>query len=94
MFNTSNWKKNRLDTFTIHFTIGSKQEFCELWSIYQLVLRLLQGNAGFESGFSVNGVIFIEDMKETSHVAQRQVNDAIICKGSGFNVEIRNKSLS
>ena len=62
-------------------------------SVCQLVLIVSQRNAGVETGFSVNGGILVENLKETSLVAQQQVCDAIICKAGVLNVEITNKML-
>ena len=46
----------------------------------QLVLVLLYRNAGIEIGFSVDGDILVENLKETSSIVQLQVYDEIICK--------------
>ena len=85
--------KDHLDSF-YYDLIGSKQEFSSgFWIVYQLISILSQGNAGGESGFSVNGDI-AENLKEISLFAQIKVYDAIICKGGILNIEITSKMFS
>ena len=52
-----------LDVF-YHKTIGSKEEFKEIWSVFQIVFILSHGNAPVESGFSVNADMLVENLKE------------------------------
>ena len=92
LFNRFDWNKDRLDVFYYNI-IGSKQEFCELWAVCQMIFILSHGNASVESGFSVNGDILVENLKETSLVAQRRVYDAIISKGGVLRVDITSKML-
>ena len=47
MFTSFDWNKERLDVF-YHKAIGSKEEFKEIWSIFQIVFILSHGNARFE----------------------------------------------
>ena len=65
MFKSFDWNKERLDVF-YHKAIGSKEEFKEIWSVFQLVFILSHGNACVESGFSVNADMLVENLKEES----------------------------
>ena len=44
MFTSFDWNKGRLDVF-YHKAIGSKEEFKEIWSVFQIVFVLSHGNA-------------------------------------------------
>ena len=81
------WNNDRLDVFYFN-RITSRQEFQQLWKVLKLVFILWHGNARVESGFSVNRDMLVENLKEVSLVAQRQVYDAIKAKGGILNVNI------
>ena len=93
LFNDFDWNKDRLDAF-YYKTIGTKEEFRELWSVCQMAFILSHGNASVESGFSVNGDMLVENLKETSLIAQRQVYDAIIANGGVLKIEVTSKMLT
>ena len=63
MFTSCDWYMEHLDVF-YHKTIGSKEEFKEIWSVFQIVFILSHGNAPVESGFSVNADMLVENLKE------------------------------
>ena len=44
MFTSFDWNKGCLDVF-YHKAIGSKEEFKEIWSVFQIVFVLSHGNA-------------------------------------------------
>ncbi|MGH9708867.1 MAG: hypothetical protein ACRD5R_19135 [Candidatus Acidiferrales bacterium] len=56
----------------------------------KLVLMLSHGNATLESGFSVNKSILVENLKEYSLIAQRQVYDAVKNLGGIELIQITN----
>ena len=59
-----------------------------LFEVTKIVLILLHGNAQVESGFSINKVIVVENLHESSIVAQHQVYNGIVHAGGVRNVEI------
>ena len=65
MLTSFDWNKERLDVF-YHKAIGSKEEFKEIWSVFQIVFILSHGNALVESGFSVKADMLVENLKEES----------------------------
>ena len=66
MFTSFDWNKERSDVFC-HKAIGSKEEFKEIWSVFQ-ILFILSQNARVESGFSVNADMLVENLKEESFI--------------------------
>ena len=87
------WNKERLDIF-YHKAIGSKEEFKEIWSVFQIVFSLSHGNARVESGFSVNADMLVENLKEESLIAQRRVYDSVVASGGVLNVNITSGMLT
>ena len=87
MFTSFDWNKERLDFF-YHKAIRSKEEFKDIWSVFQIVFILSYGNARIESGFSVNADMLVENLKEESLIAQRRVYDSIVARGGVLNVNI------
>ena len=87
MFTSFDWNKERLDVF-YHKAIGSKEEFKEIWSVFQIVFILSHGNARVESGFSVNADMLVENLKEESLIAQCRVYDSVVASGGVLNVKI------
>jgi len=59
-----------------------------LFPIVSLILILSYGNAGVESGFSVNADMPVENLQEESLVAQRTVYDSVQAAGSLTLVDI------
>ena len=93
MFTSFDWNKERLDVF-YHEVIGSKEEFKEIWSVFQIAFILSHRNARVESGFSVNGDILVENLKEESLIVRRRVYDSILASGGVLNVSITNGMLT
>ena len=87
MFTSFDWNKERLDSF-YHKVIRSKEEFKDIWSVFQIVFILSYGSARIESGFSVNADMLVENLKEESLIAQRRVYDSIVARGGVLNVNI------
>ena len=87
MFTSFDWNKEHLDVF-YHKAIGSKEEFKEIWSVFQIVFILSHGNVRVESGVSVNADMLVENLKEESLIAQRRVYDSIVASGGVLNVNI------
>ena len=54
---------------------------------------LSHGNACVESGFSANEEMLVENMSESSFVAQRMVFRAVINEGGVSNVDVNRKML-
>ena len=69
-------------------TIGSKEEFKEIWSVFQIAFILSHGNAPVKSGFSVNVDMLVENLKEQSLIAQCRVYDSIGVSGGVLKVNI------
>ena len=82
MFKSFDWNKERLEVF-YHKAIGSKEEFKEIWSVFQTVFILSHGNARVESGFSVNADMLVENLKEES-----LSYDSIVASEGVLNVNI------
>ena len=93
IFTSFDWNKERLDVF-YHKAIGSKEEFKEIWSVFQIVFILSHGNARVESGFSVNADVLVENLKEESLIAQRRVYDSVVASGGVLNVNITSGMLT
>ena len=68
MFASFDWNKEPLNVF-YHKAIGSKEEFKEIWSVFQIIFILSHGNACVESGFSVNTDLLMENLKEEYLIA-------------------------
>ena len=93
IFTSFVWNKERLDIF-YHKAIGSKEEFKEIWSVFQIVFSLSHGNARVESDFSVNADMLVENLKEESLIAQRRVYDSVVASGGVLNVNITSGMLT
>ena len=59
-----------------------------MFPIVSLILILSYGNAGVESGFSVNADMTLENLQEESLVTQRTVYDSVQAAGSLTLVDI------
>ena len=92
-FDNFDWNNDCLDDLCFN-KIASREEFQQLWKVLRLVFILSHGNARVESGFSVNRDMLVENLKEVSLIAQRQVYDAIKAKGGILNVNITNEMLT
>jgi hypothetical protein len=77
----------RLDEFYFN-RLDNQREYAELWRVIKLILILSHGNAAVESGFSVNGDMLVENLHESSLVAQRTVFDSISYAGGVFGVSV------
>ena len=77
------WNKEHLDVF-YYKAIGSKEEFKEIWSVFQIVFI----PSHVESDFSVNADMLVENLKEESLIAHRRVCDSIVASGGVLNVNI------
>ena len=93
IFTSFDWNKERLDVF-YHKAIGSKEEFKEIWSVFQIVFILSHGNACVESGFSVNADMLVENLKEESLIAQRRAYDSVVASGGVLIVNITSGMLT
>ena len=69
MLTSLDWNKERLDVF-YHKAIGSKEEFKEIWSVFQIVFILSHGNARVESGFSVNAYVLVGNLTRAQRYRQ------------------------
>ena len=79
--------KDLLDEFyTSH--LAEKKEFVDLFEVIKFVLVLSHGNAVVESGFFINSDVIVENLKEGSVVAQRQVFGGIQSSGGISEVVI------
>lgn len=65
----------RLDVFWME--VLDNKKFENLQKVIQILLPLSHGNAMLERGFSINGDIIIENLKEESLIAQRMVFDSV-----------------
>jgi len=77
----------RLDEFNFN-RLDNQREYAELWRVIKLILILSHGNAAVESGFSVNGDMLVENLHESSLVAQKTVFDSISYAGGVFGVSV------
>ena len=80
--------------FFYHKAIGSKEEFEEIWSVFQIIFILYHENAYVESGFSMNADMLMENLKGESLIAQRRVSDSIVASGGVLNVNITSGMLT
>ena len=80
--------------FFYHKAIGSKKEFKEIWSVFQIIFILYHENACVESGFSMNADMLMENLKGKSLIAQRRVSDSIVARGGVLNVNITSGMLT
>lgn len=69
-------REERLDDFWFTL-IGKKPEYSHLLKVVKLCLILSHGNANVERGFSVNKEILVENLKESSLIAQRIIYDSL-----------------
>lgn len=74
--------KKRLDVFFVElFDLFGAEDYVELNSFIKFVLTLSHGNASVERGFSINKECIVENLKEESLVALRQVHDGVTSAG-------------
>ena len=83
----------RLDSFYSEKMHGRK-EYASLYELVKKLLILSHGQATVERGFSVNGQVIVENLKESSVEKQRIVYDAIYHAGDVTKIEITNSLLS
>ena len=88
MFTSFDWDKECLDAF-YHKAIGSKEEFKEIWTVFQIVFVLSHGNAPVEIGFCVNADMLVENLKEES-----LSYDSVVASGGVLNVNITSGMLT
>ena len=60
----------------------------KVWSVCELALLLLHGQASVERGFSVNKELVIENQSEQTLAARRIIKDHVIHVNCVTNVEI------
>ena len=75
-FKNFNCYKDRLHDFLVPLMMTRR--FDCLFEVTKIVLILSHGNTQVESGFSINNNILVENLHESSIVAQRQVYDGIV----------------
>ena len=90
--------KNQIKEFNMDEKLGMFNMSClshhvELREVVKLVVILSHGNACVESGFSANEEMLVENMSESSFVAQRMVFRAVINEGGVSNVDVNRKML-
>jgi hypothetical protein len=78
---------DRLDEFYFKL-LDHQPAYANVWQVFKMILVLSHGNAAVESGFSVNGDMLIENLHESSLVAQRMVYDSIKYAGGVMEVNI------
>lgn len=86
-FGTFNVSTDRLDEFYFKL-LDDQPGYAHVWDVFKMVFVLSHGNAAVESGFSVNGDMIIENLHESSLVAQRMVYDSVKSAGGVMNVAI------
>ncbi|XP_063221071.1 uncharacterized protein LOC134530286 [Bacillus rossius redtenbacheri] len=79
--------ETRLDAFWMKL-IDGKKEYENLVPVVKLLLTVSHGNAPLERGFSVNKEILVENMKETSVIAQRRIYDHVTYEGGLMKLDI------
>lgn len=76
-FEDFDFTDQRLDAF-LQKHIGLVGSLSKLWDVVKFLLCLSHGQASVERGFSVNRQLMVENMKETTFVAQRTIHDHIL----------------
>ena len=84
-FKNFNCCKDRLNDFLVPLMIT--EHFDCLFEVTRIVLILSHTNTQVENGFSINNDILVENLYESSIVAQHQVYDGIVHTGGVRNVE-------
>ena len=79
--------KHKLHSLLSAITI-KKIRFDSIFKVPKIAMVPSHGNAVVESGFSINAVIIVENLHETSVVAQRQVYNGSCYYGGVLKVEI------
>ena len=79
--------QERFDDFYAKMLHG-QESFVDLWYVVKFVMILSHGNTSFERGFSINCDMLVENQHEESLAAQRQVYDAVKCRGGLLKVMI------
>ncbi|XP_034246267.1 uncharacterized protein LOC117648128 [Thrips palmi] len=83
----------RLDDFWMQI-LSEKRCSQDLKLFVKLCLGLSHGNASLERGFSVNREVEVENQKNDSLVAQRQVYDGVMAAGGIQSVKITKEMIS
>lgn len=81
-------EEGRLDDLWMQILTSYKGDKKELEKFVKKILILSHGNARLERGFSVNKECVVENQKEESLIAQRQIHDAVSVLGGVHNVVI------
>lgn len=82
--------KDRLDSLYVKL-IRDDPDFSNLWIVCRKVFVLFHGQAAVERGFSVNNDILVENLREDSIIAQRQIYNAIQFYGGVLKVPLTEK---
>ncbi|CAH3122844.1 unnamed protein product [Pocillopora meandrina] len=91
-FEDFDFTDQRLDAF-LQKHIGLVGSLSKLWDVVKFLLCLSHGQASVERGFSVNRQLMIENMKETTFVAQRTIHDHILSIDGFHKLVISNEFL-
>ena len=92
-FEDFDFTDQRLDAF-LQKHIGLVGSLSKLWDVVKFLLCLSHGQASVERGFSVNRQLMIENMKETTFVAQRTIHDHILSIDGFHKLVISNELLT
>lgn len=88
MLKNYNRTTERLDHFWMRMLKDDNNGNDNLKSFVKTLLILSHGNASLQRGFSGNKECLIENLREQSLIAQRQVYDAVSVAGGARNVPI------
>ena len=69
-------------------SVSQLKSHSELLFVVKFVLIPAHGNARVESGFSINEDVLVENTKEESFVASRQVYEGVVKEGGVSEVQI------
>ena len=93
LFSSFNPTNNRVDTLYSE-TMGSSDEYGDLWEFVKMFLILFHGQSEVERGLRVNNQLLVENLKTKSWVALRRIEDHMyFLELSPENVKISNESI-
>ena len=93
LFSSFNPTNNRVDTLYSE-TMGSSDEYGDLWEFVKMFLILFHGQSEDERGLRVNNQLLVENLKTKSWVALRRIEDHMyFLELSPENVKISNESI-
>jgi hypothetical protein len=72
LLRTFSSEDDRLDSL-MHGLLSERKQYADLWAVIKQLLLLSHGQASVERGFSVNKEVTVENMKEHTLVACRQI---------------------